>query len=286
MLSRGLDEDQGSAGLWLGDESWAREPCVLVANCITHRLQCNMREEDAGYWMATQWGCDCPLCPARAFAPPLAVLAPAGGEAAQGGAEQPSAEHLGKTYQLSVEDEREHGGIVHAYLPLFDDEPFARAHAAPLLQAGACFIHEALDNQGGRVYVHCEKGCSRSVSVVAQYLMEFRGLSVLQAAELLKARRCRSSPNGGFVDALVRNEQRLHSSVAGGRDATIPGMGAGAGDGGAAATAATPAEEVEEGSGSPFEGASSNDVLAVFRRPWLSDFRAGRVKPRPVDRIL
>jgi len=147
-------------------------------------------------------------------------------------------------------DGAEAGGIVFGYLPLFDDDPFARAHAAPLLREGARFIHEVLDGRGGRIYVHCEKGCSRSASVVAQYLVEYRDFTLPEAAAFLKDRRCRVSPNGGFIEALAQNERELRRGSAG--------------------SCVLAAEE----------------ALAAFRRPWLADFRAGRVRPRPVDRIL
>merc|ERR1712232_1509586 len=128
---------------------------------------------------------------------------------------------------------------------------------------------------GGRVYVHCEKGCSRSPSVVVQFLMEFRGFALLQAADFLKSRRCRVSPNGGFIDALVLNEQQLRREGRLLEDC-------------AAERADTTGETCPE-TETPAVAASPNytsDVIAVFRRPWLSDFRAGRVKPQPVDRIL
>lgn len=265
-------------GLWLGDESWAKDPAAMAAQGITHRLQCNMREEDAQRWMAEQW-CDCPGCPggARAWSWGESRAVAASGQAQPAAGEAtapddtldvppPPVQHpvpRPQTHGLDIEvatagEDGSHG-VVNGYLPLFDDEPFARDHAGPLLRAGAQFIHKALDVEGGRVYVHCEKGCSRSPSVVTQYLMEFRGMPLVQAAALLKDRRCRASLNGGFVDALARNAQEL------GRGAAPGGETAGSEDA---------------------VKALSAEVLAVFRRPWLADYRAGRVKLEPVSHIV
>jgi len=239
-----------AAGLWLGDDSWATGGS-LASMGITHRLQCNMRDADSRRWMSIHWMCDCEACVPRASTNALDELVACPLSAVTDGdvqtVEPPPAPHQAQrpvSLEMSVDETS--GGVIHAYLPLFDDEPFARDHAGPLLRAGARFIHEIVDLNGGRIYVHCEKGCSRSPSVVAQYLVEFRGYTLLQAAEFLKARRCRTSPNGGFLDALLRNERQAASG----------------------------------GESDPAQ------VQAAFRRPWLDDFRAGLVRPQPVDRIL
>lgn len=274
VLQTGSDSSS-SAGLWLGDESWAKDPAIMASMSITHRLQCNMREDDARRWMSEQW-CDCPMCPARVSLGDSDLLTTSEPALIGDVPRPPPAPHpvpRPPALKLSVRERVEVDGtdIVDAYLPLFDDEPFAQEHAAPLLRAGARFIHEALDVQGGRVYVHCEKGCSRSPSVVAQYLVEFRGFGLVEAAEFLKAQRCRVSPNGGFVDALVKNAQELREGSAA---SVICHADDGTGKVGMANAAVESTRSV------------SAAVIGAFRRPWLSDFRAGRVRPQPVDRIL
>eukprot|EP00927_Polykrikos_kofoidii_P061268 TRINITY_DN56129_c0_g1_i1.p1 TRINITY_DN56129_c0_g1~~TRINITY_DN56129_c0_g1_i1.p1 ORF type:complete len:305 (-),score=44.29 TRINITY_DN56129_c0_g1_i1:650-1522(-) len=277
----GSQEDNTGAGLWLGDESLVSDSAALKALGITHRLQCNMRERDARVWMATQWDCDCPGCPRQLSNAAAAMATALNGTGSEDGEIEfdekhdsdgvfsgvpPPPQPLPVQLELSLVDRgsveaggveagdrafgHSSGAIVHAYLPLFDDDPFARTHSAPLLRAGARFIHEALDDEHGRVYVHCEKGCSRSASVVVQYLVEFRGFSLIKAASMLKSRRCRVSPSAGFVEALAANER----------------------------------EQVGETDTAAL--ASVSDVVGVFRRSWLADFRAGRVKPKPVDRII
>lgn len=260
------------SGLWLGDESWALDAAAMTAARITHRLRCNMRDEDAKRWMAEQW---CPANTSLAGALELQALVVElqGGlqveKTAEGTAQEPRgsgdaldclpppARHQAPRPPPRLDTEVDSGGIINAYLPLFDDDPFAREHAGPLLRAGARFIHDSLDVQGGLVYVHCEKGCSRSPSVVAQYLVEFRGLTLLEAAKLLKEQRCRVSPSGGFIDALAQNAWDLDTTRS--KDSAA-----------SAAVLQTSAAE----------------ALTVFRRPWLADYRAGRIKLEKVSRIL
>eukprot|EP00929_Paragymnodinium_shiwhaense_P054508 TRINITY_DN27321_c0_g1_i2.p1 TRINITY_DN27321_c0_g1~~TRINITY_DN27321_c0_g1_i2.p1 ORF type:complete len:302 (-),score=19.25 TRINITY_DN27321_c0_g1_i2:461-1321(-) len=273
-------EDVGP-GLWLGDESWAKGDC-LSARGITHRLQCNMREAEAQRWMATAWSCDCPLCPAGGCASlDLDMTTPEGEgqhqEETLPSPPPPPAPHPAPRRRqaglsiLAGSGSPDGNGVIHAYLPLFDDLVFGRDHASDLLREGAGFIHTALDVEAGRVYVHCEKGCSRSPAVVVQYLVEYRGFSLEEAAALLKSRRCRASPNGGFIDALVTNSIAQRD---GGRPA------AGQADGGGAGAGAQDVDNAEAAK------AKSEEILAIFKRSWLEDFRAGRIKPKPVDRIL
>lgn len=300
VKSVGYDPSESSSGaaLWLGDESWAVDPAAMVAMSITHRLQCNMHDADAKRWMAEQW-CDCPSCPARMSPGDLAALADIDKTNASSRAAEtqdalsssspdpppapppPPLPHPVPrpfTLRLRIEEsssQKDSKEIVTAYLPLFDDEPFALEHAGPLLRAGAQFIYDALDVQGGRVYVHCEKGCSRSPSVVVQYLVEFRNFTLVEAAAFVKARRCRVSPNGGYVDTLVRNEQQIREGC--GASASVSEAI------GTSSSASTGSMVAKSGSDIRTDSAV---VLAEFRRPWLNDFRAGRVRPHPVDRIL
>eukprot|EP00931_Biecheleriopsis_adriatica_P101208 TRINITY_DN76399_c0_g1_i1.p1 TRINITY_DN76399_c0_g1~~TRINITY_DN76399_c0_g1_i1.p1 ORF type:complete len:261 (+),score=35.76 TRINITY_DN76399_c0_g1_i1:40-783(+) len=230
--------EEGS-GLWLGDESLASNTTAMATLGITHRLQCNMSESDSQRWMSEMWDCDCPGCPASLarIAKRMQFL---------DDEEIVPSDALPVQLELRVTENNGVAGVpTHGYLPLFDDEPFARSYARGMLQTAAQFIHDALDHCNGRIYVHCEKGCSRSVSVVCQYLMEYRDMTLLEAASMIKSCRSRASPNGGFLDALSSNEAAL------GRTSS-----------------------------------DKSEVLRAFRKPWIADFKAGRIRPRPVDRIL
>ena len=68
-----------------------------------------------------------------------------------------------------------------------------------------CFIDTAL-RVGGKVYVHCNAGVSRSPAVVIAYLMKTRRLSYEQAFCQVKQKRNAINPNPGFVQQLKQYE--------------------------------------------------------------------------------
>jgi len=69
------------------------------------------------------------------------------------------------------------------------------------------FIVDALAS-GGRVFVHCFQGKSRSVAVCAMYLMRSEGLNADDALARVRAVRHVAAPNSGFVAALKALEAR------------------------------------------------------------------------------
>ena len=74
----------------------------------------------------------------------------------------------------------------------------------PVLFEALPFISKALERPSGRVIVHCERGASRSVSVVVAYLMALRGGQFCAddvLAEVRQNRRC-ARPNVGFMSYL------------------------------------------------------------------------------------
>jgi Dual specificity phosphatase, catalytic domain len=56
-------------------------------------------------------------------------------------------------------------------------------------------------------------GMSRSVTHVIGYLMKFEQLSLLQALQLVQAKRPCASPNSGFMRALAEVELELHGTA-------------------------------------------------------------------------
>eukprot|EP00930_Biecheleria_cincta_P036350 TRINITY_DN24937_c0_g1_i1.p1 TRINITY_DN24937_c0_g1~~TRINITY_DN24937_c0_g1_i1.p1 ORF type:complete len:238 (+),score=20.87 TRINITY_DN24937_c0_g1_i1:65-778(+) len=225
--------------LWLGDKSWADDPCATETYSLTHRLCCAMTGDDSTKWMAS-WGspCDCgaPGCTAPTD------IGNALGLVEEGAPSKPPPE--GQYVFESWTAAEAGANRTIGYAPLFDDEPFCRHHAEPLLVAGSDFIASA-KSSGGKIYVHCEKGCSRSAAVVLCYLMRYENMSLLEAAVELKSRRVRVSPNAALVDALSR---------------------------------------IEQASGST--SSIIDEVNAAFRKPWLPEYRAGRVRLNNVDLIL
>ncbi|CAF1263476.1 unnamed protein product [Adineta steineri] len=63
--------------------------------------------------------------------------------------------------------------------------------------------------QGGRALVHCQRGVSRSSTIVIAYLMHYNKWTVLQAYDYLLARRPEASPNLVLLLQLARYEKEL-----------------------------------------------------------------------------
>uniref|UniRef100_H2UL29 Dual specificity protein phosphatase n=1 Tax=Takifugu rubripes TaxID=31033 RepID=H2UL29_TAKRU len=76
-----------------------------------------------------------------------------------------------------------------------DDKP--TFNISQFFHPAAQFIHEALNN----VLVHCVMGRSRSATLVLAYLMMEHSLSVVDAIEHVRQRRC-ILPNHGFLKQL------------------------------------------------------------------------------------
>ena len=64
------------------------------------------------------------------------------------------------------------------------------------------FIDDAL-GVGGKVYVHCHQGVSRSCSIVIAYLMLKRSMSFIDAQDFVKSQRSVCRPNVGFTAQLI-----------------------------------------------------------------------------------
>ncbi|XP_066477478.1 dual specificity protein phosphatase 13B-like [Tiliqua scincoides] len=65
----------------------------------------------------------------------------------------------------------------------------------------ANFIHKALNTGGGKVFVHCAMGLSRSATLVLAYLMIHENLTLVEALKAVDSHRgiC---PNTGFLNQL------------------------------------------------------------------------------------
>ncbi|CAA7398788.1 unnamed protein product [Spirodela intermedia] len=72
------------------------------------------------------------------------------------------------------------------------------------------FIDEAR-REGGAVLVHCFAGRSRSVTIVAAYLMKKHHMSVYEALTQVKIKRPQISPNHGFIQQLEAFERLLRA---------------------------------------------------------------------------
>ncbi|XP_034588181.1 protein-tyrosine-phosphatase MKP1 isoform X2 [Setaria viridis] len=70
---------------------------------------------------------------------------------------------------------------------------------------------EDVREQGGRVFVHCCQGVSRSTSLVIAYLMWREGQSFDDAFQFVKAARGIANPNMGFACQLLQCQKRVHA---------------------------------------------------------------------------
>ncbi|XP_068579659.1 dual specificity protein phosphatase 13A-like [Cebidichthys violaceus] len=90
-------------------------------------------------------------------------------------------------------------GIPANDLPTFDLSPF--------FHPAAEFIHQALTS-GGKVFVHCAVGVSRSAALVLAYLMIHHQLSLLSSTRCVQQKRW-IFPNRGFLRQLIALDRRL-----------------------------------------------------------------------------
>jgi len=82
-----------------------------------------------------------------------------------------------------------------------EDLPFAELAAH--LPTTTSWIWNALSSSSeARVLVHCGEGVSRSVSVVAAYLMASQGWPPMQSIDYIKSKRRIANPNFGFIQQL------------------------------------------------------------------------------------
>ncbi|OVA18266.1 Dual specificity phosphatase [Macleaya cordata] len=70
---------------------------------------------------------------------------------------------------------------------------------------------EDVREQGGRVFVHCCQGVSRSTSLVIAYLMWREGQSFDDAFQFVKTARRIANPNMGFACQLLQCQKRVHA---------------------------------------------------------------------------
>ena len=76
-----------------------------------------------------------------------------------------------------------------------------REDITPYLFSALEFIHSALMS-GGKVFVHCVKGISRSPAVAIAYMMWSTNVTLEQAHKRMKTVRPISDPNAGFIFQL------------------------------------------------------------------------------------
>ncbi|XP_045193963.2 dual specificity protein phosphatase 3-like isoform X1 [Mercenaria mercenaria] len=81
---------------------------------------------------------------------------------------------------------------------------------SPYFLDAANFIEQALES-GGKVYVHCMSGVSRSSTIVLAFLLMKRNMAVMDAVKTVRNKR-KILPNDGFLKELVELSNSLYSS--------------------------------------------------------------------------
>ena len=91
----------------------------------------------------------------------------------------------------------------------YDIEDKHNADLLSILDECVNLMTEVVDNQGGRIFVHCHSGKSRSGSIVCAYYMKKNNWTFEQALEFVKSRRERCKPKEHFVIQLKQYEKML-----------------------------------------------------------------------------
>ncbi|CAI4232360.1 unnamed protein product [Auanema sp. JU1783] len=73
------------------------------------------------------------------------------------------------------------------------------------------YIQRAI-NAGGKVFVHCNAGISRSSTLVLAYMMKVRGFKLEAALEAVRKNRKIAKPNPGFMQQLLTYEDQISCS--------------------------------------------------------------------------
>ncbi|KAE8614709.1 hypothetical protein XENTR_v10008274 [Xenopus tropicalis] len=131
--------------------------------------------------------------------------------------------YLGSAYHASRKDMLDALGItalinVSANCPnhfeghfQYKSIPVEDSHKADI----SSWFNEAIDfidsvkNSGGRVFVHCQAGISRSATICLAYLMRTNRVKLDEAFEFVKQRRSIISPNFSFMGQLLQFESQV-----------------------------------------------------------------------------
>lgn len=121
-------------------------------------------------------------------------------------------ENLGITHVLNVSTECKNAfPKSFEYLQVrVEDE--STEQLGPYLKRAAKFVADAI-RDGGRVFVHCVQGKSRSSTCTIAFLMSCKGWTLKDAHEYLKDRRSIAAPNRGFLTQLSKFEESTFGKV-------------------------------------------------------------------------
>ncbi|KAL4234595.1 Dual specificity protein phosphatase 3 [Mactra antiquata] len=78
----------------------------------------------------------------------------------------------------------------------------------PFFKSTSDFIDKALKG-GGKIFIHCYKGVSRSATIVLAYMMLKCNIEILEATRLIRSKR-KIHPNDGFIRQLCILNRQLY----------------------------------------------------------------------------
>ncbi|KAJ8247149.1 hypothetical protein GJAV_G00259310 [Gymnothorax javanicus] len=84
---------------------------------------------------------------------------------------------------------------------------------------------DSVRNTGGRVFVHCQAGISRSATICLAYLMRTNRVRLDEAFEFVKQRRSIISPNFSFMGQLLQFESQVLASSSCSAEVGSPALG-------------------------------------------------------------
>jgi len=84
---------------------------------------------------------------------------------------------------------------------------------------------DSVRNKGGRVFVHCQAGISRSATICLAYLMRTNRVKLDEAFEFVKQRRSIISPNFSFMGQLLQFESQVLATSSCSSEAGSPAIG-------------------------------------------------------------
>ena len=156
-------------------------------------------------WLGNQYG--------AGFADPMVGVTPVNALA--------KLKERGITHILSCIDKPklfENEGMEYLVVPMSDSQSF---DLIPCLETTNQFIESAVAN-GGKVFVHCQMGQSRSAATVMAFIMKTQGLSFAAAFAYVKSKR-RFIKKENFETHLIEYEATVVSSASAAAAASAPG---------------------------------------------------------------
>lgn len=107
------------------------------------------------------------------------------------------------------EDEIKHGKNFNFLHLSVEDSP---TNSIYWCEQSSRFIENEI-KKGGKVYVHCLQGISRSTTAILHYLMTCCGDTLKEAFDLVRSRRKVACPVYGFMKDLSELDKKLHKKV-------------------------------------------------------------------------